>query len=158
MPLIPFQIQGQPSYEAVFVNELLIDCIYHGRMDVIQLFCTNQNVKLIGFEIDPSTYPPDWAVFQDGNNYLVVIAGTTNKAQWACHLGSGFYPFPDIVLNTTVVSSFALGEALIEAKILNLIADRENATVRFTGHSYGAAIALIMAAHLNNAPVKPFNI
>lgn len=159
MSLLPFQTSpGVLDPVAAFINMVLIDCLYRNRKDIVEQYASISGSQLLDFVANPESYPPDYCVLKNGNDVLVVIAGTTNNAQWGAHAGSMWAPSIDPVINRTVLLSFQLGEGLIEVPISNLIGDRQNLTIRFAGHSYGGACGHIMAVHFNNAPVKPFKL
>ncbi len=129
MPLLPFEVAGGMDFTAAWVNAVLIDALYHKRRDVVDAYAAISGSSVVAYDVDPTTFAPDYCVLQKDNNFLVVIAGTTNKPQWASHIGSSFWPSFDPIVNQTVVGSFQIGEAQIELPIASKLVPRPNINV-----------------------------
>jgi len=147
-----------PSGSAMFANAYLIDSLYHQDLPAAQAYATLAGSVLDRFEADPSTYPPDWVMMHNGNDYLVCLAGTTKIAQWLAHVGSAFFPTIDTTTGHFSVGSFYVGLSLVEPAIMARLGTLTGKTIRLAGHSYGGAAAYILALHLMLSPNPPARV
>lgn len=141
---------GQPIYPIVFQNLVLIDALYHERRDILTGFAGYAEATIEALSIDPTTFPPDYVVFKSGFDYLMVVAGTTNKPQFASHVISSYCPIPSFTLDTSAVASFYYGALRILPTIRAAIPPDRRNRIHVTGHSYGAAAAHAVCSELNN--------
>ncbi len=148
MSLPSFGSGTSVNFEAAWINAVLIESLYQRDRSIAEQYAEVTGSTLKAWVVDPSTFPPDYCVFKNGNDYLIVLAGTTNKPQWAWHIASAYLPLYDQTFGNSVVGSFKVGEAAVEQSIFNEIFDIPPSTIRITGHSYGAAAGFILGVHL----------
>lgn len=149
MSFLPFTLaNGSPNPSAAFVNAVLIAGLYHQDQEPFTVYSRICGGAAIPIVADPSTFQPDYGIITLGDQSLVCFGGTTNLAQWPGHCASAVFPLIDTTTGTFVVGSFYLGETLVEPDVTDAIARSLRGTVYITGHSYGAASALILGRHL----------
>jgi hypothetical protein len=138
---------GMPSPLAILVDAIMIQAIYRGSRPLLDRLATAIGGNVVRVSFSPQTFEPDTCVISVGNNWLIGMAGTTNKDQWLAHLASGFSQVRDTQTDSRVVQSFYVGEQQVEQPIRDIIGDARSSRVHVSGHSYGAAASFIFAAH-----------
>lgn len=156
--LPPFRINGAPNPAAMLANSFLIDCLYHQDGDGVQQYANLAGAEVVYFTSDPTTFPPDYLILKNGDEILIALAGTTQRAQLLSHVLSGIWPVVDHETQQIVMGSFYLGLTEIEQDILNRIGGLASKKIRITGHSYGASVGYMLGLHMNKKPIPPVGI
>lgn len=145
---------GSPNLTAALEQITLITAVSYDRRQVIEdLLAAIGGGSILFYHFQTDTLPPSFSVTRSGNVISVAIFGTVTLAQWiADFVGAYGTPFPN---STVTVNGFFLStwQTLRPAVIAALPADVAQCTVIFSGHSLGAAVALLGALDLCRLPV-----
>lgn len=162
MPLLPFSHgDGTPREDAAFVNMVLISALYENDQRPFVDYATRVGGRFVYWSRTPETYEPDTAVIIAGGEALVIMAGSTNNAQFIGHAGGALAPIADLLTPIDPIgtaqcnASFLIGQALVEPNIDAAILPIGLGPVRIAGHSYGGAASHIYARHLVNSTHRP---
>lgn len=147
MSFTPFKNDsGDPDCNAVLEQTTLTGAVYWNRRDSAEAM-----LALIGggtvraWQFNEASWPPSWALLQQGNHLYVVLAGSTSSVHWygnivgcyAVQYGS----FPNFVHNFFDQVWQGLRVSLIQ----NMPAGFETMPISFVGHSFGSAVAFLGA-------------
>lgn len=91
---------------------------------------------------DVNAWPPSWLAIRSGPDLTFVFSGTTNAWQWGSHI-YGTFARASFRNNEMNGQWLAVWEALKPE--IDAIVDAVPGKVRFSGHSYGGAVAAIAA-------------
>jgi Lipase (class 3) len=137
---------GTPNAEAVLEQCAAFISIYYNRVaDLANLIAIRGGGTILLFNSSPDTWPPDFALFRQGNDLFVSIAGTTNTRQIVNEL-VGVYgqAFGNSQSQIHGFFNAVLGEILL-ALAATLPDDFQQCTLHFSGHSLGASTAYLLA-------------
>lgn len=146
---------GSPNRNAVFRNCVLIEALYRQDRPTIEAYARIAGAEVKDYQSNPNTYQPDYAVLTQGDDALVVFAGTTNAAQWVGHCASAYFPLIDSDNGNSVVGQFYLGLNIVEPAVTAAVRPEIRRNVYLTGHSYGAGALKIFADHLSGISHPP---
>jgi hypothetical protein len=157
-----FYQNGRADEGAAYTNALLIDSLYHDDLTMAQRFAVMTGIPLVRWKSNVNLPIPGYALFVGNNTALLVVAGTTTAAEWLGHAGSFLSPAIDrnVPLRGLGLSAVSMGYWQSVADVLYPIVNGEIATMfngllQITGHSYGAAVAHILARRFANARPSP---
>jgi hypothetical protein len=155
---------GSPAADAAFMNIVLMSALYANDIRPFNAVAQAYGGTVRLFQVTPTTYEPDVGVITSDSDVLVVMAGTTTSPQLLGHAGGSLLAVPDPEIPVTgigvaqVNGSFAVGADLIIPVIYNSLPTLRVQNFRVSGHSYGGAVAHILARRLANAAISPANI
>ena len=86
------------------------------------------------------TWPPSWCLIRQGNDYFVVVEGTTNSWQFGGHV-TGYAMADDWLENSRVNQ----GWKEVADGIISELPNRSQGRWFYSGHSYGGSVAGILA-------------
>lgn len=137
---------GTVNPDAVFEQMTGIGCVYYNRRDLAEeLLSIRGGGQLLVWRFDDTSFPPSWALLRQGNNLYFWVAGTVNFPQWFGNV-VGTYGNVNGTFGNLVHSFFSRSAMALQAAINpNLPADYMNCNVFWAGHSYGSAIAFLLA-------------
>lgn len=152
--------QAGPSWSrfAAAQQLCLLRAIYKDRRDgAASLVGTNARIRA-WHQIANFSWPPSWAVIEQHPWYFVAIAGTTNLRQMLGHMRGAFAmiqgpgPLPSVEDNRPRGAPNGAWEALRPALWSDikqhLPSNLSGVKVLISGHSYGAAMAQMLASTL----------
>jgi hypothetical protein len=149
----PFQTAlGRANPDACFEQMTGIGTVYFNRRDLaLQMIQIAGGGTLLVWQFQDAAWPPSWSMIRQGNNLYFWIAGTVNWQQWLGNVVGVFANTNGSYGNR--VHSFFSGSALNLQAIINqnLPADWMDCNAFFAGHSYGAAVAFLLAVMWKNA-------
>lgn len=148
MALVPFEVDGKPNPLAALINCVLIDAVYNDNLSTVEQIAANTGTQMKSFARWPYHSAPGFTVIGNDHEALVAIAGTTNGTQWFFHGVGSFVPSVDPSTARFVNWSFHQAYVLLAADIGNAIGTLQGKRLKLTGHSFGAAVATIIAYRL----------
>jgi len=132
------------NFTATAQQLFLIACLYSKNRQAAESYLGN-DAKIEIWVENESTYPPSWCLIRQGeSDWFFVCEGTTNAVQFTDHIGGVFFR-EDFAGET-----FANGSWVQQLEGMYLRISEKYGTIpdgiwRFSGHSYGGAIAQLMA-------------
>mgnify|MGYP001612907030 CR=1 FL=1 len=157
-------LDGSPAADAAWMNIVLASALYANDRRPFDDVARAYSGEVRFFKVTPTTYEPDVGVIISDNDVLVVMSGSTNSPQLLGHAGGAIVAEVDREIPVTGLgvaqenASFKVGADLIIPSIIGSLPTIRVQNMRITGHSYGGAIAHIMARRLANAVISPSNI
>jgi len=140
---------GSLSLEATLEQVALTLASYVGTpSDTQSLLTICGGGTILRWERIPGALPPAWGIIQQGQTFYIWFAGTTTKNQLLRHvIGAQATTYP---IYGGYVNAFWLGMwNIIKPVVLSIIPPKSaNPAFVITGHSYGAALALLAAIDL----------
>jgi len=143
---------------AALQQATLILALYENREDQAQqvLSIYGGGTQLL-WDYKPNTFPPSYAIFQQGNAYFIIFTGTVNAKQWYLNI-SGAYAVPYPESNVNVHGGwYAIANQEWPLLRSYLPPDLTTGQYFISAHSYGAAIGLLVADMLV-AATNPDNV
>jgi pimeloyl-ACP methyl ester carboxylesterase len=145
-----FTNDGSPSPLGALQLTAILQCL-----QVNDLPRARQIVEVIGggnllaWQFQPDTWPPSWTAWSSGSDRYIILAGTSNAAQWMGHLAGVYgvdYPgFPNVVAHGMFLIAWLAG---IRPPLLAVLGPLMGLRVHLFGHSYGGAVAFLGALDL----------
>ena len=118
---------------------MILICLYRNLREYVRSYL-GSDATLVTWQLQEQTWPPSWCHIRQGDNHYVVIEGSTNVGQFARHAYGAF------------VRVDALGESSangawmgVAEEIRAQLGGQSNGKWHYCGHSYGGAVAGIMA-------------
>jgi hypothetical protein len=141
---------GVPSLPAAQQQAYLLTALYQGRRDLLErLFAGHPQWGVRYWDFDDSTITPNVAIGQQGRDWFIVLTGTTNIPQMVGNALGYVADKYDLQANVRVNTFWQAMWNKIKGQIKDVLpaaADVEN--MHIVGHSYGAAVALLLALDL----------
>jgi len=131
--------RGTPNWVAVAQQVALIQSLYAGS-EAYARSLLEPDEELIVFERRRDTWPPSFLCVKRGSDYFVAIEGTTNNAQFVGHI-------PGIWLREDFLGDSSVHGGWWDASrnLRGYLPSTETGNWHFSGHSYGGAVAAILA-------------
>ena len=141
------QADGSPSPNSLIQNVSLIESLYNLDRPAAVEVASESGSSLLFWESDPATITADVCVLQDEQSTLVAFAGTTNTAEALLEGLAAFYLDTEN-LTDRLINSFWEGIAVAFVQRYKASGWPVRPNVLLTGHSYGAAVAYLVARQL----------
>lgn len=122
----------------------IIAALYADRRDLVEQLVGDEGQVLL-WQHRPESWPPSLAVIRSGSGrYFVLMPGTVNISQWRGHVIGSFlrsYAGGQSLLN----GQWAYAADEVGAEIQSVIPPPSEGVVHYSGHSYGGAVAQVLA-------------
>jgi hypothetical protein len=143
---------GSLNPAALLQGTALLNCLQNNdRASAQSLLAFSGTAQIAVWTWYPETLPPDLAVIIDGDTIYIVIIGTMNAAQWTGQIaGATAMPFPG--QPGVQVGAFWQPIAQQLASEISTLATPGITRMKIVGHSYGAAVALLVALNFSANP------
>lgn len=133
---------GSTNWLAVAQQIGLIQSLYAGNRAYAESFLSSGE-ELVSFVRNRDTWPPSWLHVRRGDNHFVAIEGSTNNYQFGGHV-PGVWIREDFIGDSSVNGGWWDVTRGIMAQLPPFSVGKWH----FSGHSYGGAVAGIMAMEL----------
>lgn len=142
---------GTVQYESLLEQIVGIACIYANDLATLrQAITVMGGGNVVSFVHQPQAWPPSWCLWQQGNTFVMHIAGTTNSSQIARHI-IGIFPTNDSVLFGQIHAFFYTIYTQLKTALLAVLPqDLAFNNLIFSGHSFGASLAWLLASYFKN--------
>ncbi len=136
---------GSPNPAALVQTSALLECLHWDRRTEAEaLLAFVGDARIVAWVYDLSVPSPNFACIVDGECLYIVITGTYTPDQWAGQiLGATGEPYT--LDPNTRVGAYWDRMWLPLAVAMSEFATPETTTIRITGHSYGGAVAHLIA-------------
>jgi hypothetical protein len=140
------QTGGELSFRAAFEQMLVHYAFFYERNDVVQqILDVLGGGTIVAFRYDSATLPPSWIILRQGNELWIHTTGTVNQSQWIGNI-AGVISSPYPPFSCQAHSFFADSWTTVSPQIRAAMpADYLSCNLHFVGHSYGAAVAWLLA-------------
>jgi pimeloyl-ACP methyl ester carboxylesterase len=130
----------------------LLNCLQNNNRPAAQsLLAQSGTAQILVWTWFPETLPPDFAVIIDGDTIYIVIIGTMNATQWTGQIaGATATPYPG--QPGVSVGAFWAPIAAQASTEISTLAQPGITRMVIVGHSYGAAIAQLVAMNFAANP------
>jgi len=144
MKLREFGSQESLDWVSVVQQIAICQAFYVDSPTVIAEYLGN-DATILRWVSQRDTWPPSWALIKQGDDYWVVVEGTTNAWQFGEHVAG--YAMADDWLGSSRVNQ---GWKEVAEGIWAQLPNRDRGHWHYSGHSYGGAVAGILATmHAN---------
>src|SRR5206468_2003929 len=82
-------IEGEARWGAYFEQTALNILLHHNRQTEAYQLVQAAGGQQLRWVFQPDAYPPSYAMYRDGQDYFVNIAGTVNAGHWVGNILGG---------------------------------------------------------------------
>jgi hypothetical protein len=126
---------------AIAQQMLLIKCLYRDTIGVMTDYLGTDGEVLVWNHL-ANEWPPSWCIIRSGGALHICFSGTVNAWQWGSHI-YGTFARSGFANNEVNGQWLAVWESLKPS--IDPYIEGHSGPVRFSGHSYGGALAAIAA-------------
>lgn len=137
---------GNLNFAAAFEQMLTHYAFFYERNEVVQgILDVLGGGTIVASRYDLTTLPPSWLIVRQGNDLWIHTTGTVNQQQWIGNVaGVISSPYPPYACQAH--SFFSDSWTTVSPQIRAAMpADYLSCKLHFVGHSYGAAVAWLLA-------------
>lgn len=134
------------NLDALFEQAAGVLAVYDNRRDLAEnILAIRGGGQVLAWQFQDTSWPPSWALLRQDNRLYFWIAGTVNFPQLIANI-VGVFSVDNAPYGNRVHSFFRRSASTLRMQIdASLPADYKSCDVYFCGHSYGAAVALLIA-------------
>lgn len=129
----------QVNRVALAQQVFILTCLYNDRRDLVEQYI-GPDASIVIWERNRDTWPPSWVYIRQGEHHFIAIEGSTNIAQFAGHL-NGVFQRLDFVGDASVNGAWWI----VAEDFRKRLPSQQQGVWHYSGHSYGGALAGIMA-------------
>lgn len=138
---------GGLSVDAVLEQTTLVGCLSWNRRDLAQqLLDTVGGGTIRAWQFNENSWPPSWALIQQGNHLYVILSGSSSSVHWYGNIVGCFAVQYGSFANYVHNFFYSVWQSLRIELLLNMPPGFETMEISFVGHSFGSAVAFLGAA------------